>query len=92
MTTCKRTLISGMLAAVVWAITLPVQGQSNTDPVDVLESGVISVEHNGLERSFPYRFHRPEDVPEAQKLPLVVFLHGAGERGEDNLRQIPTLP
>lgn len=37
----------------------------------------------------PYRFLKPEGPAGADiKYPLVVFLHGAGERGADNKRQI----
>ncbi len=35
-----------------------------------------------------YRIHVPENLPAGKKVPLVLFLHGAGERGEDNLAQL----
>jgi predicted peptidase len=38
----------------------------------------------------PYRFMRP--ATSGGKYPLVVFLHGAGERGTDNLSQLKYLP
>ncbi len=38
-----------------------------------------------------YRLMRPETEPE-QSYPLVLFLHGAGERGSDNSRQLRHLP
>lgn len=37
--------------------------------------------------NIPYRLFKPETQPE-KKYPLVVFLHGAGERGEDNENQL----
>ena len=37
--------------------------------------------------SLPYRLLRPEVVKPGKKYPLVLFLHGAGERGNDNERQ-----
>ena len=37
-------------------------------------------------QSLPYLIYRPEDV--AKKLPLVIFLHGIGEAGSDNMSQL----
>jgi len=36
----------------------------------------------------PYRWHAPQDIEAGRKYPLVVFLHGAGERGADNRAQL----
>ncbi len=36
----------------------------------------------------PYRMIRPESMKAGKKYPLVLFLHGAGERGNDNERQL----
>ncbi len=36
----------------------------------------------------PYRVLLPVDYTPAVRYPLVVFLHGSGERGDDNLRQL----
>ncbi|PWD98962.1 sulfatase-like hydrolase/transferase [Marinilabilia rubra] len=36
----------------------------------------------------PYRLYVPEKYEEGEKLPLVIFLHGAGRRGSDNVSQI----
>lgn len=38
--------------------------------------------------SLPYRMIRPESMKAGRKYPLVLFLHGAGERGNDNERQL----
>lgn len=35
-----------------------------------------------------YRLYKPKDYDPAKKFPLVLFLHGAGERGNDNLAQV----
>ena len=39
-------------------------------------------------KTLPYRFMKPEGCDAARKYPLVVFLHGAGERGTDNEKQL----
>lgn len=44
----------------------------------------------------PFPFHarllKPDVVEEQRQYPLIVFLHGAGERGHDNLSQLKSLP
>lgn len=42
--------------------------------------------------TFRYRLMSPPDVEPGQKYPLVVFLHGAGERGDENERQLFYFP
>jgi len=32
----------------------------------------------------PYRWHAPDSPAPGKRYPLVLFLHGAGERGDDN--------
>lgn len=36
----------------------------------------------------PYRFLQPEKITPGKKYPLVLFLHGVGERGTDNAKQV----
>jgi len=38
--------------------------------------------------ALPYRFFKPEYYIDGKKYPLVITLHGAGERGNDNEKQI----
>jgi lysophospholipase L1-like esterase/poly(3-hydroxybutyrate) depolymerase len=45
-----------------------------------------SVDVNGA--TIPYLLLPPKSMEEGKRYPLVLFLHGAGERGNDNLRQI----
>ena len=35
-----------------------------------------------------YRLYRPKEAEAGKKLPLLLFLHGAGERGNDNRKQL----
>jgi predicted peptidase len=42
----------------------------------------------GSNDSLPYRLLKPKSVEPGMKYPLVLFLHGAGERGDDNKIQL----
>jgi predicted peptidase len=39
-------------------------------------------------KTLPYRILYPENYDKTKKYPLVLFLHGAGERGNDNEKQL----
>ena len=60
------------------------------DPLSRYESHTITVEVENANRTYPYRLLKPTEPDKSA--PLVVFLHGAGERGDDNLAQLTYLP
>ncbi|MEQ9406717.1 MAG: alpha/beta hydrolase-fold protein [Fuerstiella sp.] len=54
-----------------------------------------SIQYTGGEyrdETFHYRLLSPPTIEKDRTYPLVVFLHGAGERGDDNKRQLNYLP
>ncbi|MEM9799660.1 MAG: GDSL-type esterase/lipase family protein [Planctomycetota bacterium] len=55
---------------------------------DRFTAGSVSVDG----RKFEYQLLVPDDVEPETKLPLVLFLHGAGERGSDNQSQLVHFP
>lgn len=44
--------------------------------------------HGADKQALPYRLLKPENAEPGKTYPLVLFLHGAGERGTDNNKQI----
>jgi predicted peptidase len=55
------------------------------DPLEVFEARVFE----GAETAkLPYRLLTPLDYDPQQRYPLVLFLHGGGERGDDNQKQL----
>ena len=43
---------------------------------------------DSLNNSMPYRMLSPAETDPGKKYPLVLFLHGSGERGDDNEKQL----
>ena len=84
--------------ATVNAKAAPASGPDGrpTDPVQLYEERSVSVDDDGSSVAFRYRLMRPGvygDAPQPDaRHPLVLFLHGAGERGNDNEKQLKYLP
>lgn len=60
------------------------QAQSN-DPLTAFEKMSYTSESGGI---LPYRLLKPLEYDASKKYPLVIFLHGSGERGNDNEAQL----
>lgn len=67
---------------IITVFVLPAQRQ---DPAREYVKGNF-VDSNG--RRMPYRLMSPVDIKVGEKYPLVIFLHGSGERGDDNNKQL----
>ena len=66
-----------------------------TLPVDLYEARTVRVNHGDKTIDFGYRLLHPDRSAPAggsDRYPLVLFLHGAGERGQDNVAQLKYLP
>lgn len=68
-------------------ITTPTVNTKAAQTKDYLKEVYNDFEKYGS-ASLPYRLFVPEDYDSEKEYPLVIFLHGAGERGYDNERQI----
>ena len=78
--TLRRATALG-LAIVTCAFGAFMQSAAAADKLEarVLKSG---------DESLPYRLLKPTNYDKSKKYPLVLFLHGAGERGTDNRKQL----
>ena len=69
-------------------------GKSATspDPEALFIEGTVEAEQGESSRTYDYRLLRPIERADDGPRPLLVFLHGMGERGSDNLSQLRYLP
>ena len=58
------------------------------DPTSLYEERTVTINVDGKDETFKYRLMKPAKVEAGKKYPLVLFLHGAGERGDDNKSQL----
>lgn len=73
-----------LLAALV---CLPAAAQGPARAVEA-EAFLARTYTNARSQSLPYRLFVPEKLEPNKKYPLVLWLHGAGGNGADNLRQV----
>ena len=52
------------------------------------EKFVAKTYESADKKALNYRIHLPKNMDPKKRYPLVLFLHGAGERGDDNKRQL----
>lgn len=76
----------GLIGAVLMMAT------ANAAAPDAYEARTVSVREDGRDVAWRYRLMRPAAVDPQATYPLVLFLHGAGERGSDNAKQLAYLP
>ena len=60
--------------------------------IGIYQERQVTVPDESAKATFRYRVLAPADVRPGRRYPVVLFLHGAGERGADNLRQLKYLP
>src|SRR5262245_24913042 len=82
MNSMKHPQLAFALLLVLLVLGLPSPASAQT--VDDFEARWYSDGTNTI----PYRLFVPTDYDPKQSYPLVLFLHGAGERGTDNRRQL----
>ena len=78
-------LAAGLLLA---AVVLAMPGPSAAQEPDNRDRFTAHVFQDTAKNKLPYRQLAPATLAAGQKYPLVIFLHGAGERGSDNKKQL----
>src|ERR1700744_3630850 len=76
----KKTISALMLCAICIATPHILKAQA----VPIFDRGQYSAKSDTL----PYRILFPENFDPDKKYPLIVFLHGSGEKGNDNEAQL----
>ena len=74
------------------AKAIPAEVSAAADLYESLSVRVADGAERGGEIEFRYRLLKPRSVESGSRYPVVLFLHGAGERGDDNLKQLKYLP
>jgi len=60
---------------------------ANVSDADLKRSDFVAATSKG-KIDLPYLLYSPENIKKGTKLPLVIFLHGIGSRGDDNEKQL----
>jgi predicted peptidase len=84
--TMSRAWIAGLVVAAALAAAAEVRAAEETDPAAAVFEARVYRDATGGQLA--YRLMKPADYDAGKKYPLVVFLHGSGERGADNAAQL----
>lgn len=68
------------------------RNQISSTALSLFKESSLQLNNAGEPYNFPYRIMAPVQVASGQKYPLILFLHGAGERGNDNFDQLRAIP
>lgn len=78
-------MLGSCVVLVACARVEPVEPLRERPPAEVMELRVLP---SRASDPLPYRLFVPKSASREHPLPIVVFLHGSGERGDDNARQL----
>jgi predicted peptidase len=85
----QSTLRLAPVACLLWTVALVMTNRAMADTNDaLLASFQVGIYKSSDGQILPYRLMGPKNLEPGKKYPLVLFLHGAGERGDDNKVQL----
>lgn len=96
--TLPSSLAAVLASLLLWPFSIGPQdaprpaGDYEDDQEVAFSPGEETVDIDGTSLTLPWRLLRPQSASAASPKPLVVFLHGAGERGRDNLATMAHFP
>lgn len=73
-------------------VTVQTQPTDDGDHAHLFEERTVLVPEGSATTEFRYRLLRPRSLVTGVRYPVILFLHGAGERGDDNVKQLAYLP
>lgn len=80
--TSKTYLLSGFIANIILVLFIKVSSAAGQS---LFRAGYFSYKDQG---SINYRLLKPEHIKKGKKYPLVLFFHGSGQRGDNNISQL----
>ncbi len=74
----------------VRAVPVKASGQSRARPdgTNIVNGFRVFIHESGTNGTLPCRLFIPENIREGEKYPLIVYFHGSGSAGNDNLAQL----
>ena len=88
---CFQTILHTLLIVLVLTLGNPLLAQESSPSIEQLPDTSLLEFHHHIKGNdiLPYRLYRSQKADTmTEALPLVIFLHGAGERGNDNYMQL----
>lgn len=80
----RGTVMLGMAAVIIGTTSTAMAAE----PVKAVSEQRVFTSTNNANERLPYVVMKPSNWDAKKKYPLLVFLHGAGERGDDNQNQL----
>ena len=81
-----------MMTTLVALMALELGAMPKAETVALYEARTYDLATPDGTQQFAYRLLKPEKIEPGKKYPVVLFLHGAGERGSDNQLQLAYFP